>query len=112
MKSVDRKTWISVGTICLSLSMPASAWSQSGMRSIADLEVDELKAIYLACNDALVDQRLGSGGIAQCSIVYEALKARAFGGDFGRLLEWSSAHPTAPHAASQTGRVATVERRE
>jgi hypothetical protein len=31
----------------------------------------------------------------KCSVVYEELKQRAFGGDFHKLLAWSKAQPPA-----------------
>jgi hypothetical protein len=55
--------------------------------------IDELKSVYLSCSSAAADGRLDTAAIMQCSIVYEELKRRAFGGDFGRLLAWSRAQP-------------------
>lgn len=42
---------------------------------------------------------LGIGEAMQCSVVCEALKKRAFGGDFDRRLAWTRAQ--APRAAAQ-----------
>jgi hypothetical protein len=52
--------------------------------------VDELKRAYLACNRAASRERLASVQVAHCSLVYEELKQRTFGGDFERLLAWSN----------------------
>jgi hypothetical protein len=32
---------------------------------------------------------MDAGGVMECSVIYEELKRRVFGGDFGRLREWS-----------------------
>ncbi len=55
--------------------------------------VAELKRVYLACDQAAADGRLTSAGVMHCSVVYESLKRRAFGGDFDRLRAWSRAQP-------------------
>jgi len=59
------------------------------------IPIDELKGAYLACNRAAIRGRLNTGGIMKCSVVYEALKQRAFDGDFHKLLAWSKAQPPA-----------------
>jgi|AP12_2_1047962.scaffolds.fasta_scaffold01352_4 hypothetical protein len=59
------------------------------------IPIDELKSAYLACNRAATRGRLNTGGIMKCSVVYEELKQRAFGGDFHKLLAWSKAQPPA-----------------
>ena len=46
-----------------------------------------LKAEYLACDQAASQSRL-SPGAAYCSRVAEELLARAFEGDFERLIAW------------------------
>ena len=55
--------------------------------------VDELKRLYTACERSSMRRVLGAEEIAQCSVVYEALKQRAFGGDLEKLLVWSRAQP-------------------
>jgi hypothetical protein len=52
------------------------------------MPVAELKSVYLACNDMRLSQQQRST-IMWCSLVYEQLKARAFDGDFEKLLAWS-----------------------
>lgn len=61
--------------------------------------VDDLKRSYLACHDASTRRVLGMGEVMHCSVVYEALKQRAFGGDFERLLAWARAQPPRTAAA-------------
>ena len=64
-----------------------------------DASVDALKREYLACDRSAMSGQLSSGGIMHCSIVYEELKRRAFGGDFDKLLVWSNSQ----QPASQIG---------
>lgn len=62
---------------------------------VAHLETlsdERLKAFYLGCSDAATARQLGSGEIALCSIGYEMLLQRSFGGDFVALLGWSRRH--------------------
>ena len=58
---------------------------------LTHLAVEELKRAYLWCNSAAAMGRLRTVDIAQCSVLYEDLKNRAFQGDFERLLAWSRA---------------------
>jgi hypothetical protein len=76
-------------------SVMPSAHSQSFAREQERLTIDELKHVYLTCNRTAASGQLNTGRIQYCSIVYEELKQRAFGGDFDRLLAWSSANPSA-----------------
>jgi hypothetical protein len=55
----------------------------------AEMPIDILKTVYLECERAAVGGALGSSEVMQCSVVYEELKRRAFGGDFRRLKAWS-----------------------
>jgi hypothetical protein len=59
------------------------------------LSDERLKAFYLGCSDAATARQLGSGEIALCSIGYEMLLKRSFGGDFMALLAWSKQHGSA-----------------
>lgn len=51
--------------------------------------VDELKRVYIACDKASERGLLAHWQIAQCSVIYEELKRRAFGGDFDQFHAWS-----------------------
>jgi hypothetical protein len=55
---------------------------------LPDLTGEQLEAEYLECERAAGDGMLGIDLATHCSIVYEAFKARAFDGDFERLLAW------------------------
>jgi hypothetical protein len=52
-----------------------------------------LQQLYLRCSSEAMQGRLGSGEIAGCSVVYETLLMRDFGGDFHALLMWSRQQP-------------------
>ena len=85
--------------VALATSM---AYGQSPNGDLKDASIDELKSAYLSCSGAAVSGRLNTGGITQCSVVYEELKQRAFGGDFAKLLDWSKAHPPEPNGEGST----------
>lgn len=50
--------------------------------------IEELKRTYLDCERGALSARLSREEIMSCSIVYEKLKRRAFGGDYTRLRAW------------------------
>lgn len=54
-----------------------------------DMPAERVKAIYLACLGEATQRPLGGGEAAFCSIVYDVLLTRHFGGDFHGLLAWS-----------------------
>ena len=53
------------------------------------LPAPSLKTVYVRCSREASQYALGFGGAAFCSIVYETLLRRVFGGDFHALLAWS-----------------------
>ena len=53
------------------------------------LSVPMLKEAYLECERKALVQPISAGEIAWCSDVYEALKIRAFDGDWRRLWMWT-----------------------
>jgi hypothetical protein len=74
-------------------SLPPAARAQDArsLPALTEGPIGALKQAYLACNDAALQRALGGGEAAICSVIYEALKRRAFDGDFQRLLAWSRA---------------------
>jgi hypothetical protein len=82
---------VAVSVFALSLAALASAIAHEGPpRGVAEaVSIEELKFAYLSCNRAAMDGHLDKATIMQCSVVYEELKRRAFGGDFEKLLAWS-----------------------
>ncbi len=68
------------------------AFGSAGVAGAADLHevaVPALKRAYLECERRALTDTLSTGQIAECSIVYERLKERAFEGDWKRLREWT-----------------------
>jgi hypothetical protein len=51
--------------------------------------VDGLKQVYLDCERRAATGDLDTGEIMKCSVIYEELKRRAFGGDFKSLKAWA-----------------------
>jgi hypothetical protein len=56
---------------------------------IESLSMHEVKQFYLGCSNSALRGRLDSAGTALCSIGYDVLLRRHFGGDFHALLAWS-----------------------
>lgn len=81
----------------LHLAMPL-AHGQAPHAGLKDVPVDGLKKLYLSCDRAVAQGQLAPAGIMQCSVIYEELKLRAFGGDFARLHAWSRAQSPARDA--------------
>lgn len=73
-----------------------SAPDTSATDPLQRASVDALKAVYLECNRETLAGHLDRGALMGCSMVYEALKRKAFGGDFLELLAWSRAQDAAP----------------
>jgi hypothetical protein len=69
------------------------AQAGAGGDTLARASIDELKRAYLACNRAALGSLLDRAGVMQCSVIYEALKQHAFGGDFDKLYAWSRQIP-------------------
>jgi len=62
-------------------AMPAS----QGLNSIP---ADDLKRDYMACERAAMAGQLDAATVMACSMLYEELRARVFGGSFEALLSW------------------------
>lgn len=92
---------LATGLAVLALAWPATHWAREQAPDdwLASAPIAELKHAYLACDRAAMTGLLTSVGIMRCSMVYETLKDRAFGGDFLKLHEWSRATPSYPGAA-------------
>jgi hypothetical protein len=81
---------------------PAASSPQAEARGPAplhDATPEQLKAAYLHCDRLASTERFDGSAAAACSMVYEALKARVFGGDFERLLAWSRRQSQVDRAA-------------
>lgn len=71
----------------------AHAAAQPDRTILARHSEDELKQVFLACDRGAATALLGAADAAACSLVYEELKERVFGGDFRRLVAWWKAQP-------------------
>ena len=84
--------WAALVTACAALGLalpPPMSRARGAEVELDDMSIADLKRVYLACDRAADDGRLTRAGVMHCSVVYETLKRRAFGGDFDRLREWS-----------------------
>lgn len=79
--------------ILFALAAPAAQGQSAD--SGHEASIDDLKRTYLLCDRAALGGGLSNGTIMHCSIVYEELMRRAFGGHFDKLLAWSRAQT--PH---------------
>ena len=59
-----------------------------GLSGISSMSIDELKSTYLGCEQAATTSRLNGGDAMYCSMAYEELKKKAFGGEFRRINSW------------------------
>jgi hypothetical protein len=99
--SIPQLPWAAASVVAAVLAAPLAS-AQSSLEAVAvpahgrsiaahlhDLPPARLEAFYLACSDAALAGRLGHGELAVCSMGYETLLQRRFGGDFTALLAWS-----------------------
>ncbi len=61
---------------------------EAAVSEIRKLTEAELKRFYLKCSRASVRGNISGGEIQLCSVGYEQLLQRVFGGDFREFLEW------------------------
>ena len=61
---------------------------EEAVAEIGTLTEAELKRFYLKCARASVRGRISGGEIQLCSVGYEQLLQRVFGGNFREFLEW------------------------
>ena len=78
-----------VGIATLALLAGSRVIAQAGTPHTPAIPLEKLKSAYLQCEQTAVSGRLGTGDIMLCSVLYEELKQRAFGGDFPRLKAWA-----------------------
>jgi hypothetical protein len=68
---------------------PSAAACHPEEATLQGLTIGDLKRLYLSCERATRVERLSFATIAQCSVVYEVLKERAFDGNSEKFLTWS-----------------------
>jgi hypothetical protein len=87
MQTISALTpWIKIAAFAL--STPLGLVAATGASATSASSIDDLKRGYVACEGAALSNRLDKGDVVQCSVIYEELKHRAFGGDFQRLRAW------------------------
>jgi len=52
------------------------------------MPIEKLKVIYLGCERTASAGRLDGGDAMYCSMVYEELKKKGFGGEFRHIRSW------------------------
>jgi hypothetical protein len=67
----------------------AAASLESSRARLNAMSADAIKTLYGQCSQEAIERRLGGGEVAFCSIVYQVLLERHFGGNFESLLAWS-----------------------
>jgi hypothetical protein len=97
----------SVVTVLMLAASAMPAAQSDTLGELNSVPIDQLSSTYLSCSSAATSGRLDTAAIMQCSVAYEVLKRRAFGGDFEKLLAWSKAR-TSTITAPPTGRPANV----
>ncbi len=88
------RTCVATTLLCFVAAGAFAAPHSAKITRLQQAPVDVLKVLYQNCNREAHAGRLDGGAIMGCSMVYEALKQRAFGGDFARLLAWSRVQET------------------
>jgi hypothetical protein len=77
---------LGVAVLCASGALQPASANES--HRIASMQIEELKGVYLGCEQAAAASRLGGDDVMYCSLIYEELKERAFGGEFRRIKSW------------------------
>lgn len=77
---------VALGLVASSTALAQSRPARNGM------DMESLKSTYLACERAALRGELATGEIMLCSVIYEDVKQRAFGGDFAKLKAWADEH--------------------
>ena len=79
--------------LCVALSATLAHGQPQPPAAAEEARIEMLKRACLSCSETALRGRLQTGAVQHCSVIYEELKWRAFGGDFLRLLAWSRAQP-------------------
>lgn len=59
---------------------------------IGSMSIEQLKGVYLGCEQSAKASRLNGGDVMYCSLAYEELKKKAFEGEFRRIKSWLDRH--------------------
>ena len=82
--------WTALGMLAMVASAPAFAQTAVQADSL-----DRLERAFWRCDHAITRGVLVGSSAVECSVVYKALKARRFDGDFTALLAWWRGRPVA-----------------
>ncbi len=92
-RDVSRLVAYEAGHAATVLPRAEPAGTRDPLRARIDsLSGSQVKQFYLRCSNAALLGRLDGNEAAVCSIGYDVLLERHFGGDFHALLAWSRAH--------------------
>lgn len=73
---------------------PVGAPAGDAMRiRLETMDERDLKRFYVRCSQQGIERRLDGGEAMTCSVGYDVLLKKHFGGDFQRLLAWSRSAP-------------------
>lgn len=75
-----------LGVLCASVALQQA--SANELHRIGSMPIEELKGVYLGCEQAATASRLAGNDVMYCSLVYEQLKQKAFGGEFRLIRAW------------------------
>lgn len=99
---IARMAWSAFAAATLTTTVAlGTAYARPPLDNLDQVSIDDLKQSYLACHRASMRHALDSGEAMHCSVIYEALKHRAFGGDFERVLAWTRAQPSPEAGATR-----------
>lgn len=80
------------------LTQQAPAAAEGGL-SLEAMPLPRLEERYHACDDLIAHELPTPDEFEQCSLVYETLKKRRFGGNTERFAQWLRQQPIRPSAA-------------
>ncbi|MCW5634613.1 MAG: hypothetical protein KIT17_14865 [Rubrivivax sp.] len=79
---------LDTGAAATAAARPAPGPAAPPARPLDDATPEQLKAAYLHCDRLATTEDFDPAAAMACSIVYEALKARVFGGSTERVIAW------------------------
>jgi len=86
------------------LALAALSITTGPSEAASQLTIEQIKAVYLECENQALMAELPAPDAIGCSMTYEELKQRAFNGDFRQLHEWWMAQK-AGSSVEEDGRV-------
>jgi hypothetical protein len=87
-----------------------SQYTPTSPASLSSVNVSDLEDTFWICDWSATVSRLGAAQIAACASAAEELKARKFGGDFDKLIQWWQTNKTTVHERLNTTYVGALPR--